>query len=201
MKENKQKRKIIRLLISFLFAIFLIYITRDVEKLTPVIITKPLAEDFFNDSQKYKEFEQQTSLINQRMRIFENLRDSLDVDDQQYKLLSDSVSIYDSLFYDTIEKQEAFSKSTIKPKFNNAFWNYEWKIFLIRLFITLSILVLSIFLFIYFRKNKLAPFFLGFMWFAIFTFLLRCLVFVPVYGEWIRYKLDFSAAVVYYYSL
>lgn len=77
---------------------------------------------------------------------------------------------------------------------------YDLKVFLIRLLFVAPILVLGIFFFIRFRRNKFWPLYFGFTLFSLYTFFFGLVPYLPSYGGYVRYVVGIilSAGLGYY---
>jgi predicted RNA-binding Zn-ribbon protein involved in translation (DUF1610 family) len=64
---------------------------------------------------------------------------------------------------------------------------YDLKVFLIRLLFVGPILVLGIFFFVRFRKNKFWPLYFGFTLFSLYAFFFGLVPYLPSYGGYVRY--------------
>lgn len=77
---------------------------------------------------------------------------------------------------------------------------YDLKVFLVRLLFVAPILVLGIFFFIRYRRNKFWPLYFGFSLFSIYTFFFGLVPYLPSYGGYVRYVVGIilSAGLGYY---
>jgi len=95
-----------------------------------------------------------------------------------------------------INKQIAQLEQQAKPAYDSYKRITELKIFLYRLALTLPLLVLAGFLFIKYRKCSWWPFVWGFIWFALFTFFVELVPYLPNYGGYVRYSVGIIVTLI-----
>jgi len=83
-----------------------------------------------------------------------------------------------------------------QPKYSAYKRKLELKIFLYRLVLTLPLLILAGFLLVRKRKSSWWPFVWGFVWFALFTFFVELVPYLPDYGGYVRYAVGIFITVI-----
>lgn len=94
------------------------------------------------------------------------------------------------------EKLEAYKK------YENELKRYELKVFLIRLLFVAPILVLGIFFFIRYRKNRFFALYFGFTLFSLYAFFFGLVPYLPSYGGYVHYSVGVLLSVgIGYYAI
>lgn len=188
-----RKERIVIWLLAVVLSFILISLAYSLIPKTRSLIEHPLLEDFYIASDSFQQYESLIYNLNVKMKYAEQKKDVLLNSDPQQKTLSDSISIYDQQIFELIDKQQVLSKSII-AQYNKLLYVYELKVFLLRLAVILPLLLLTIFLFVRYRKYRYAPFLICFIILMTYLFVFELILYLPVYGEIWRYKLDMIVA-------
>jgi hypothetical protein len=92
-------------------------------------------------------------------------------------------------------KQDTLYKAA-QDKFDTQWRKQELRVFLYRLLITLPLIVLAGYLFVKQRKTRQWPFVWGFIFFALFTFFVELVPYLPSYGGYVRYIVGIILTVI-----
>lgn len=87
----------------------------------------------------------------------------------------------------TAERQLNDAQNEASKKLRDAERKQELRVFLYRLALTMPLLVLAGWLFAKKRKSQYWPFVWGFIYFALFTFFVELVPYLPSYGGYVRY--------------
>jgi outer membrane murein-binding lipoprotein Lpp len=95
----------------------------------------------------------------------------------------------------TLQNDRTKLESDAMERLEKASWTLQLRVFLYRLLLTLPILVSSLFL-MKKRKSSYWPFIWGYFYFALFTFFVELVPYLPSYGGYIRYIVGIILTVV-----
>lgn len=142
-----------------------------------------------------------TGLSNQDPELISRTKE-LDVLNAKQIELNKQIDVLDQDVLALRQSREAISAkeqvllNTAQEKLNAQLQKQELRVFLYRLLITLPLLIIAGWLFAKHRKSKQWPFVWGFIFFALFTFFVELVPYLPSYGGYIRYIVGIILTVI-----
>ena len=112
----------------------------------------------------------------------------------QQTLIEDSIKSIQSNINRLSEKIDKEHEAADKL-YSKAIQKYDLKVFLIRLLLVTPILLLGVWFFIKYRKNKYWPLFQGFSLFSLYAFFFGLVPYLPSYGGYIRYSVGIILSI------
>jgi ribosomal protein L32 len=119
----------------------------------------------------------------------------------QLSVIEDSINQIQSaqnVFQENISKEQ----ENANELYTVALHKYDLKVFLIRLLLVTPILLIGIWFFFKYRKNKYWPLFQGFSLYSLYAFFFGLVPYLPSYGGYIRYTVGILLSVLAgYYAI
>ena len=97
---------------------------------------------------------------------------------------------------DATQRERSALDDAARDTYDAAVRRLELHVFLIRLAITLPPLLIAAWLFVKQRKSSWWPFVWGFVFFAVFTFFVELVPYLPSYGGYVRYAIGIVVTIV-----
>lgn len=128
---------------------------------------------------------QDTELL-ERTKHLEDLKTN-QIEDQQKISVLDRELLQLSQQSEQLYPQYADLEQASNRLYERAVFKQEMKVFAYRLLFILPLIIAAVWLFVRQRKSKYWPFVWGFIFFAMFTFFVELVPYLPSYGGYVRY--------------
>ena len=133
--------------------------------------------------------------VMQRIRLLEKMRTEVNQRDQQIQArINQENTTNESQRQVELQKQRLYDQA--QPKLESAQWRQEMQVFGYRLALTLPLLLLAAWLWRRYRHTSWWPFVWGFIFFALITFFIELVPYLPSYGGYVRYGIGIIVTLV-----
>lgn len=95
----------------------------------------------------------------------------------------------------SLEEERILNQEQANQAYQKAYRSFELRAFLTRLAIVLPFLVIGIYFLMRYRNHRFWPLFIGFTWFAFYSFFFGVVPYLPWYGGYVRYTVGIISSI------